>query len=148
MKIIASNRKARHDYHIEEDHEAGIVLKGTEVKSLRQGNCSLKDGFVQIEKEQAYLHNVHIAPYDAGNRYNVDPTRKRKLLLHKREIARLEGRVREKGYTLVPLQIYFNERSIVKVKVGVAKGLAKYDKREKIKKREQDREMRRALKQY
>lgn len=148
MKIIANNRKARHDYHIEEDYEAGLVLKGTEVKSLRQGNCSLKDGFIQIEKGQAYLHNVHISPYEAGNRYNVNPTRRRKLLLHKREIARLEGRVREKGYTLIPLQIYFNERSVVKVKVGVAKGLAKYDKREKIKKREQDRQMRRALKQY
>jgi len=148
MKIIANNRKARHDYHIEEDYEAGLVLKGTEVKSLRQGNCSLKDGFIQVEKGQAYMHNVHIAPYEAGNRYNVNPTRRRKLLLHKREIARLEGRVREKGYTLVPLQIYFNDRGIVKVKVGVAKGLAKYDKREKIKKREQDREMRRALKQY
>jgi len=148
MKMIATNRKARHDYHVEEDYEAGIVLKGTEVKSLRGGNCSLKDGFVSIEKGEAFLYNVHIAPYDTGNRYNVNPTRRRKLLFHKREIARLEGRVREKGYTLIPLQIYFNERSRVKVKVGVAKGLAQYDKREKIKKREQERDMQRAMRSY
>ncbi len=145
MKPIATNRKARHDYHIEEDHEAGVVLRGTEVKSLRHGNCSLKDGFVQIEDGQAYLYNVHIAPYEQGNRHNVNPTRRRKLLLHRREIARLAGRVREKGYTLVPLAIYFNERGRVKVKVGVAKGLARYDKREKLKRREVDREMQRAM---
>lgn len=145
MKTVATNRKARHDYHIEEDHEAGIVLRGTEVKSLRHGNCSLKDGFIQIEEDQAYLHNVHIAPYEQGNRHNVNPTRRRKLLLHRREIARLMGRVREKGYTLIPLAIYFNERGRVKVKVGVAKGLARYDKREKLKRRESDREMQRAM---
>ncbi len=148
MKVIANNRKARHDYHIDDDFEAGIVLKGTEVKSLRNGNCSLKDGFVQIDKGEAFLYNVHIAPYEQGNQFNVDPTRKRKLLFHKKEIARLEGRVREKGYTLVPLQIYFNDRSKVKVKVGLAKGLAKYDKRAQIKKREQNREMERAMKNY
>lgn len=148
MKIIANNRKARHDYHVEEDIEAGIVLKGTEVKSLRRGNCALKDGFVMIEKGEAFLYNVHIAPYEEGNRFNVNPTRKRKLLLHKREIARLEGKVRVKGNTLIPLQLYFNERSRVKLKVGVAKGLATYDKREKIKKREQDREMQQAMRSH
>jgi len=148
MKVIANNRKARYDFKIEDDYEAGIVLKGTEVKSLRSGNCSLKDGFVQIDKGEAFLYNVHIAPYEQGNRFNVDPTRKRKLLFHKKEIARLEGRVREKGYTLVPLQIYFNDHSKVKVKVGLAKGLAKYDKRDQIKKREQNREMERALKNH
>jgi SsrA-binding protein len=148
MKIIANNRKARHDYHIEEDYEAGLVLKGTEVKSLRNGNCSLKDGFIHIEHGEAFMHNVHISPYESGNRYNVDPTRKRKLLLNRREIDRLEGRVREKGFTLIPLQIYFNDKNRVKVKVGVAKGLAQYDKREKMKKREQDREMQRAIKNY
>lgn len=147
MKTIATNRKARHDYHIEEDVEAGIALKGTEVKSLRQGGCSLQDGYVMIEEGEAILHNVHISPYEAGNRYNVNPMRPRKLLLNKREIARLEGRVREQGYTLVPLSLYFNERNYVKVKVGVARGLAKYDKREKLKKKEQQREMQRAMRQ-
>jgi len=147
MTTIATNRKARHDYHIEEDVEAGIALKGTEVKSLRQGGCSLQDGFVMIEEGEAILYNVHISPYEAGNRYNVNPMRPRKLLLNKREIARLEGRVREQGYTLIPLSLYFNERNLVKVKVGVARGLAKYDKREKLKKKEQQREMQKALRQ-
>ena len=147
MTTIATNRKARHDYHIEEDVEAGIALKGTEVKSLRQGGCSLQDGYVMIEEGEAFLYNVHISPYEAGNRYNVNPLRPRKLLLNKREIARLEGRVREQGYTLIPLSLYFNERNLVKVKVGVARGLAKYDKREKLKKKEQQREMQKALRQ-
>ncbi|HEY5596387.1 MAG TPA: SsrA-binding protein SmpB [Candidatus Bipolaricaulota bacterium] len=147
MTTIATNRKARHDYHIEEDVEAGIALKGTEVKSLRQGGCSLQDGYVMIEEGEAFLYNVHISPYEAGNRYNVNPMRPRKLLLNKREIARLEGRVREQGYTLIPLSLYFNERNLVKVKVGVARGLAKYDKREKLKKKEQQREMQKALRQ-
>jgi len=145
MKIIATNRKARHDFHIEESYEAGIVLKGTEVKSLRRGNCSIKESFVTVQEGEIFLVNAHIAPYEEGNRYNVEPQRQRKLLMHKREIARLQGRVREKGYTLVPLKIYFNEQGVAKVEVAVAKGLAKYDKRDKIKKREQERQIEKAM---
>ncbi len=145
MKIIATNRKARHDFHIEETYEAGIVLKGTEVKSLRRGNCSIKESFVTVQDDEIFLVNAHIAPYEEGNRYNVEPQRQRKLLMHKKEIARLQGRVREKGYTLVPLKIYFNEQGVAKVEVAVAKGLAKYDKRDKIKKREQERQIEKAI---
>lgn len=146
-KLVATNRKARHDYAIEETLEAGIELRGTEVKSLRRGSCSIQDGFALIRNGEAFLMNVYIAPYQEGNRYNPDPLRRRRLLLHKQQIARLMGKVQQKGYTLIPLRVYF-KNGYAKVEIAVAKGLAKYDKREKIKKKEQEREMRRALKSH
>jgi len=147
IKVIATNRKARHDYEIEESYEAGLVLVGTEVKSLRRGSCSLKDGFALVKDGELFLYNVYIAPYKEGSHYNPDPERPRKLLLHKQEIARLSSKVKERGYTLVPLKIYF-KRGHAKVELALAKGRAKYDKREKIKRREQEREMKRALKEF
>lgn len=146
-KVVATNRKARRDYEIAETYEAGLVLKGTEVKSLRRGSCSLKDGFALIKEGQAFLYNVYIAPYEAGSHYNPDPNRPRKLLLHKQEIVRLATKVSERGYTLVPLKVYFRDGH-AKVELALAKGRAKYDKREKIKKKEQERELRRALKGF
>lgn len=145
QKIVATNRKARHEYQIEETIEVGIALKGTEVKSIRRGSASLQDGFALIRNGEAFLMNVYIAPYQEGNRYNPDPLRKRKLLLKKQEIYRLQSKVKEQGYTLVPLRIYF-KNGWAKVELALAKGLAKYDKREKIKRKEQDRELRRVLK--
>ncbi|MCS6936807.1 MAG: SsrA-binding protein SmpB [Candidatus Bipolaricaulota bacterium] len=144
-RIAATNRKARHDYRIEETLEAGIVLTGTEVKSVRRGSVSLQDGFALVRNGEVFLVNVYIAPYQEGNRYNPDPLRKRKLLLKKTEIHRLQSKVKEKGYTLIPLKIYFKNRW-AKVELALAKGLAKYDKREQIRKRESDRELRRVLK--
>ncbi len=144
-KVAATNRKARHEYQIEETIEAGIELKGTEVKSIRRGSVSLQDGFALVRNGEVFLMNVYIAPYQEGNRYNPDPLRKRKLLLKKQEIYRLQSKVREKGYTLIPLKVYF-KNGFAKVELALAKGLAKYDKREKIKKKEADREMRRLLK--
>lgn len=144
-RVAATNRKARHEYHIEETIEAGIALTGTEVKSVRRGSVSLQDGFALVRNGEVFLINVYIAPYQEGNRYNPDPLRKRKLLLKKQEIYRLQSKVKEKGYTLVPLRIYF-KNGWAKVELALARGLAKYDKREKIKKKETDRELRRALK--
>ncbi|MCS6902811.1 MAG: SsrA-binding protein SmpB [Candidatus Bipolaricaulota bacterium] len=141
-KTVATNRKARHDYQIEETIEAGIALTGTEVKSIRRGSVSLQDGFALVRNGEVFLVNVYIAPYQEGNRYNPDPLRKRKLLLKKTEIHRLQSKVKEKGYTLIPLKIYF-KNSWAKVELALARGLAKYDKREKIKKRESERELRR-----
>jgi len=145
IKVVATNRKARHDYEILETYEAGLVLVGTEVKSLRRGSCSLKDGFALIKDGEVFLHNVYIAPYEAGSHYNPDPERPRKLLLHKKEIARLAGKVKERGLTLVPLRIYFRN-GYAKVELALARGLAKYDKREKLRRKEEEREIRRALK--
>jgi len=147
IKVVATNRKARHDYEIEETYEAGLVLVGTEVKSLRRGSCSLKDGFALVKDGEVFLYNVYIAPYAEGSHYNPDPERPRKLLLHKREIARLAGKVKERGYTLIPLKVYFKD-GYAKVELALAKGRAKYDKREKIKRKEQEREIRRALKEF
>jgi SsrA-binding protein len=147
IKVVATNKKARRDYEIEEVYEAGIVLVGTEVKSLRRGSVSLKEGFARIKGGEVFLYNVYIAPYQEGSRYNPDPIRPRKLLLHKREIKRLVGKIEEKGYTLIPLKIYF-KNSYAKVELAVAKGLAKYDKREKLKRKEQEREIKRALKKF
>jgi SsrA-binding protein len=147
LKVVATNRKARHDYEIAETYEAGLVLKGSEVKSLRRGSCSLGDGFAQVKDGEVFLYNVYIAPYEEGGRWNPDPRRPRKLLLHKQEIVRLSTKVNERGYTLVPLRIYFKE-GYAKVELALAKGRAKYDKREKLKKEEQEREMRRALKEF
>ena len=142
-KIVCQNRKARHEYHIEETLEAGIELKGTEVKSLRQGKGSLQEAYARIKGDEAWLCQFHISPYEQGNRYNVDPVRERKLLLHKREVGRLAGLLARKGYTLIPLQVYF-KRGWAKVLLGLARGKRQYDKRQDLKRRDQERELRRA----
>ncbi len=145
MKIVAQNRKAFHDYFVEETIEAGIVLTGTEVKSLREGKANLKDSYVLIKDSEALLLNCHISPYSHGNILNHDPVRTRKLLLHKKEISRLQGKAVQKGYSLIPLKIYFKE-SRAKVEIGLARGKKMFEKRESIKKREADREIERAMK--
>ena len=141
-KLVTTNRKARHDYTISDTYEAGIVLKGTEVKSLRQGNANLSDGYAQIKNGELWLVGMHITPYEQGSYANVDPLRERKLLLHKKEIRKLIGKLREKGFTLVPLKVYFKNR-VAKVLLGVAKGKREYDKRQDIAKREVERDLRR-----
>ncbi|HER42866.1 MAG TPA: SsrA-binding protein SmpB [Candidatus Eisenbacteria bacterium] len=146
MKLICTNRKARRDYQILETMEAGIVLVGTEVKSLRDGEAQLKDSFAGIEEGELYLHNAHINPYRMGNRFNHEPTRTRKLLMHEREIKRLIGKVQEKGLTLIPLRLYFNDAGKVKVELGLAKGKKDYDKRRDIADRDAKRDMERAVK--
>ena len=146
-KIIARNRKAEHDYFLEERFEAGIELTGTEVCSLRESGCQLKDCFVLIRKREAWLHNLHIAPYSHGNRANVDPDRTRKLLLHRRQIDSLDGRLRTKGLALVPLEMYFDEHNRVKLQLGVGHGKKLYDKRHDMAKRQSDLDIRRALKE-
>ena len=137
-RLIANNKKAYHDYFIEETYEAGIALHGTEVKSLRMGKCSIKESFVRIENEEVYIYGMHISPYEKGNIFNRDPLRVKKLLLHKSEIRKMKGKIAEKGYTLVPLKVYFN-RSLVKVEIGLAKGKKLYDKRQDIAKKDQRR---------
>ena len=143
-KLIAQNRKARHDYHIDDTYEAGIALVGTEVKSLRQGRASLVDGFATIDDGEMFLHNVHIPEYEQGSWTNHEPRRVRKLLLHREEIARLIGKVSEKGYTLVPLALYFKDGR-AKVEIGVARGKKEYDKRRTLAARTADREKEEAL---
>jgi SsrA-binding protein len=145
MKTVCQNRKAYHDYSIHEKYEAGIVLLGTEVKSLREGRANLKDSYVAFKDGEAFLMNCHISPYSHGNIMNHDPLRTRKLLFHKKEIEKLLGKVAEKGYTLVPLRIYF-KGPYAKVEVALAKGKRVYEKRERIKEREVKRELERALK--
>ena len=147
MKIICTNRKARHDYNILETMETGIVLVGTEVKSLRDGQANLKDSYASIERGELWLHNTHISQYSKGNRNNHDPTRNRKLLMHDREIRRLIGRIQEKGFTLVPLKLYFTDSGKVKVELGLAKGKREIDKRRQIAEREAERDMRRQFKE-
>ena len=147
IKLIANNRKARHDYFIDETFEAGIELTGTEVKSLRARGATLRDCFAVVRREQAWLHNVHIAPYSHGNRANVDPDRVRRLLLHKKEIRYLQGKTQERGFTLVPLKLYFNERNLAKVELGLAHGKKQHDKRASIAKREHERDVERALRE-
>lgn len=139
VKLIANNKKAFHDYFIEEKYEAGISLAGTEVKSLRQGKCSIKESFIRIEKGEVFIYGMHISPYEKGNIFNKDPLRVKKLLLHKYEINKMAGKIAEKGYTLVPLQVYFRG-SLVKVEIGLAKGKKLYDKRQDIVKKDQKRE--------
>lgn len=139
VKMIANNKKAYFDYFIEEKYEAGIELFGTEVKSLRMGKCSIKESFIRIEGGEVYVYGMHIAPYEKGNIFNKDPLRVRKLLLHQREILKLSGEIAQKGYTLVPLQVYF-KGSLVKVEIGLAKGKKLYDKRETLAKKDQRRE--------
>ena len=138
-KLIAQNKKAYHDYFIEETFQAGIALCGTEVKSLRQGKCSLKESFIRIENMQAFLYGMHISPYEQGNRFNQDPLRTRKLLLHKSQIRKIAGAIQATGYTVVPLKVYF-DKSLVKVDIGIAKGKKLYDKRQTIAKNDQRRQ--------
>lgn len=144
-KVVAQNKKARHDYTIVDTIEAGLVLTGTEIKSVRAARINLKDGYAQIKKGEAWLVNVHIAPYEEGNIWNQDPTRTRKLLLHKKQIAKLEGEVKGTGMTLVPLKVYIKD-GFAKVLIGLAKGKHDYDKRESIKRREQVRDLKRTMK--
>ena len=144
-KLIANNKKAYHDYFIEDKYEAGISLAGTEVKSLRMGRCSVKEAFIRIEKGEVYVYNMHIPPYEKGNIFNKDPLRVRKLLLHKSEIRKIEGQIAQKGYTVVPLSVYFSG-SLVKVEIGLAKGKKLYDKRQDIAKKDQRREAERKFK--
>ena len=138
-----SNRKARHDFHILETYEAGIALRGPEVKSLRAGKANLQDSFARIEKGEVYLYNMHITPYSFTHHEDLAPTRQRKLLLHRQEIKKLDGRVQEKGFTLVPLEIFFNKTGIAKVTLALAKAKLAPDQREDIKRRDQEREARR-----
>ncbi|MBO8165473.1 MAG: SsrA-binding protein SmpB [Brevibacillus sp.] len=145
-KTVAQNRKARHDYHIEDVYEAGIALTGTEIKSVRAGRIQLKDSFARVENGEVLLHNVHISPYEQGNRYNHEPERTRKLLLHRNEILKLHGLTREKGYALVPLSVYL-KGGWAKVELALAKGKKIYDKREDMKKRDAQREVERALRE-
>ena len=145
IKLIANNKKAHHDYFIEETYQAGISLAGTEVKSLRAGRCNLKESYVSIDNREAYIVNMHISPYEQGNIFNKDPLRKRKLLLHKWQINKLIGAVTRDGYTIVPLRIYF-AGSYVKLDIGIAKGKKLYDKRADIAKKDQKREMEKEFK--
>lgn len=142
--IKANNKKARHDYFIEETLEVGIVLTGTEVKSIRQGKVNLKDSYGQVENNEMFIHNLHISPYEQGNIYNVDPVRKRKLLMHRREINKLIGYTAQQGYSLVPLNVYIKD-GLVKLELGVAKGKKLYDKRASIAKKDADRRMKQAM---
>ena len=138
-KIIANNKKAFYDYFIEDKYEAGIELVGTEVKSLRMGKCSIKEAFVRIQKGEVFIYGMHISPYEKGNIFNRDPLRARKLLLHRYEIRKIEGQIAQKGYTLVPLNVYL-KGSLMKVEIGLAKGKKQYDKRQDIAKKAQRRE--------
>lgn len=139
QKLIANNKKAYHDYFIDETYEAGIALHGTEVKSMRMGKCSIKESFIRIEDGEVYVYGMHVSPYEKGNIFNKDPLRIKKLLLHRAEINKLQGKIKEKGYTLVPLQVYFSSGK-VKVEIGLARGKKLYDKREDIAKKDQKRE--------
>lgn len=145
IKLVANNKKAYHDYFIDEKYEAGIELFGTEVKSIRMGKCSVKEAFVKIDRGEVYVCGMHISPYERGNIFNKDPLRVRRLLLHKYEIMKLNGKIAEKGYTLVPLQVYF-KGSLVKVEVGLARGKKLYDKRADIAKKDQRRELEKEFK--
>ena len=145
VKLVANNKKAYHDYFILEKYEAGIVLHGTEVKSLRMGKCSIKEAFIRVENGEMYIYGMHISPYEKGNIFNKDPLRVKKLLLHKSEIRKLRGKIAEKGYTLVPLKVYF-KNSLVKVEIGLARGKKLYDKRQDIAKKDQRREAEREFK--
>jgi SsrA-binding protein len=146
-KLVAQNRKARHEYEIHETIEAGLVLTGTEVKSLRAGRCSLQEGYVTIRDGEATLKGVHIAPYQQGSIFNQDPVRDRRLLLHKQELRRLRSKLEERGFTLVPLKVYF-KRGHAKVELGLAKGRHAYDKRRKLKEGDEKRRTEEALKRY
>ncbi|WMC94551.1 SsrA-binding protein SmpB [Kineothrix sp. MB12-C1] len=145
MKLVANNKKAYHDYFIEEKYEAGVVLHGTEVKSMRMGKCSIKEAFIRIENGEMFAYGMHVSPYEKGNIFNKDPLRVKKLLLHKQEINKLTGQIAEKGYTLIPLQVYFKD-GLAKVEIGLAKGKKLYDKRQDIAKKDQKREVEKEMK--
>jgi SsrA-binding protein len=147
IKIIAENRKARHDYFIEDEFEAGMVLKGTEVKSLRQGRANLKDSYARVKNGEVWVHQMHISPYPFAYYDNHDPLRVRKLLLHAFEIRKLYGKLNERGYALIPLRLYFREGK-VKMQIGLAKGKRQYDKRDSLRRRDQKRDMDRIKKEY
>lgn len=144
-RLIVSNRKARHEFHILDSMEAGLALQGTEVKALRDGKANLQDSFARFEAGELWLYNLHISPYEAGNRFNHDPLRRRKLLLHRRELRKLVGQVEQKGLTLVPLDLHFR-RGVAKVELGLVRGKKLHDKRETLKKRVAEREVARELK--
>ncbi len=145
MKLVANNKKAYHDYFIDEKYECGIALHGTEVKSLRMGKCSIKESFIRIENGEVFVYGMHVSPYEKGNIFNKDPMRVKKLLMHKYEINKLAGKIAEKGFTLVPLQVYFKDGK-AKVEIGLARGKKLYDKRDDIAKKDQRREMEREFK--
>ena len=145
VKLVANNKKAFHDYFIEEKYETGISLAGTEVKSIRMGHCSIKEAFVRIEKGEVYIYGMHVNPYEKGNIFNRDPLRERKLLMHKREILKLSQQLKEQGLSLVPLKVYL-KNSLVKVELALVKGKKLYDKREDIARRDAKRNMDRAMK--
>ncbi len=144
-KLVCNNKKAYHDYFIEEKYEAGLELYGTEVKSLRLGKCSVKEAFIRIDKGEVYAYGMHVTPYEMGNIFNKDPLRPKKLLLHKEEIRKLLGKITEKGYTLVPLEVYFKDGR-AKIEIGLAKGKKLYDKREDLQKKDIKRETEREFK--
>ena len=144
-KLIANNKKARHDYFLEETYEAGIALHGTEVKSLRMGKCSIKESCIRIENGEMMIYGMHVSPYEKGNIFNKDPMRQKKLLMHRAEIRKLQGKLAEQGYTLVPVQVYF-KGGLVKVQIALAKGKKIYDKRQDIAKKDQRREAEREFK--
>jgi SsrA-binding protein len=146
-KAVATNRKAYHDYFIEEKFEAGIMLQGTEVKSLRDGRVNLQDSYASVKGNEVFLHHCHISPYSHGNIMNHEPLRTRKLLLHQKEINKLLGKTQQQGLTLIPLRVYFSKRGLAKVELGLAKGKKQHDRRETIKKREAGREVERAMKE-
>lgn len=139
MKLVANNKKAYHDYFVDEKIEAGLVLHGTEVKSLRMGKCSIKESFIRMENGEMFIYGMHISPYEKGNLFNREPLRVKKLLLHKAEINKLLGKIKEKGFTIIPLQVYFKEGR-AKVEIGVCRGKKHYDKRQDIAKKDQKRE--------
>ncbi|MBG9586723.1 SsrA-binding protein SmpB [Cytobacillus firmus] len=145
-KMVAQNKKAYHDFAIEETYEAGIVLQGTEIKSIRAGKVNLKDSYARIQNNEIYLFGMHVSPYEQGNRYNHDPLRTRKLLLHRKEISKLIGESKEVGYSIVPLKMYL-KNGYAKVLIGLARGKKKYDKREDLKKKEAKREVERAFRE-
>ncbi|KGL43795.1 SsrA-binding protein [Listeria newyorkensis] len=145
-RLLAQNKKARHDYAIEETFEAGIVLQGTEIKSVRNARVNLKDAYARIDRGEIFLHNMHISPYEQGNRYNHEPLRTRKLLLHKKQINKLIGETKEAGYSIIPLKMYIKD-GYAKVLIGVAKGKKKYDKRQDLKSKEAKRDVERAFKE-
>ena len=145
IKLIANNKKAHHDYFLEETFEAGVELFGTEVKSLRQGHCSIKEAFIHIENGEVIIYGMHVSPYEKGNIFNKDPLRPKRLLMHKKEIMRLLGKIKEKGYTLIPVKVYF-KGSLVKVEIALARGKKLYDKRQDIAKKDARRESERDFK--
>lgn len=144
--VVAQNRKASHDYFIEETYEAGLVLQGTEIKSIRKGSVNLKDSFARVQNGEVFLHNMHVAPYEQGNRYNHDPERTRKLLLHKKEINKLIGKTKETGYSLVPLKLYI-KHGYAKLLIGIGKGKKNYDKRDSLRQKTAQREIEKAFRE-